>query len=58
VQIVCRKQDGKRYYFVLNFMETERTITLHRPMKLLYTGEEHNKERKLKPFETAVYEVL
>ncbi|MBR3231143.1 MAG: beta-galactosidase [Lachnospiraceae bacterium] len=57
VEVVLREKDGQRFLFVLNFMAEERTITLHKPGTLLYTGETVQGEVTLPAFGTAVYRV-
>ena len=57
VEVVLREKDGQRFLFVLNFMAEERTITLHKPGTLLYTGETVQGEVTLPAFGTAVYQV-
>ena len=57
VEVVLREKDGQRFLFVLNFMAEERTITLHKPGTLLYTGEKVQGEATLPAFGTAVYRV-
>lgn len=57
VEVVLREKDGQRFLFVLNFMAEERTITLHKPGTLLYTGGTVQGEVTLPAFGTAVYQV-
>ena len=57
VEVVLREKDSQRFLFVLNFMAEERTITLHKPGTLLYTGEKVQGEATLPAFGTAVYRV-
>ena len=57
VEVVLREKDGQRFLFVLNFMAEERTITLHKPGTLFYTGETVQGEVTLPAFGTAVYQV-
>ncbi len=58
VELVLRQREGKRYLFVLNFLENPQTITLRQSAILLYTGQQVQGEVHLAPFETAVYELL
>ena len=57
VELVMREKEGRRFLFVLNFMQTSQSITLCRKARLLYTGAETEGQVTLAPFGTAVYEI-
>lgn len=58
LEAVLREKEGKRYLFVLNFQAEEAGFTLHKEMRMMYTGERVQGEQKLPRFGTAVYEVM
>lgn len=58
LEVVLRAKEGKNYLFVLNFQAKDTAFTLHKKMKLLYTGNIVQGEQSLPAFGTAVYEVL
>lgn len=58
LEVVLREKEGKRYLFVLNFQAEEAGFTLHKEMRMMYTGEMVQGEQKLPRFGTAVYEVM
>ena len=49
---------SKKYFFVLNYMDSEQKIVLKKQMRVLYDNEIVSGEIWLKPYETAVYEIL
>lgn len=55
VEIAFQEKDGRQYLFVLNYMPTPQTITLHQSATLLYTGETVSGTITLPPYGTAVY---
>ena len=57
VELVLREKGDRRFAFLLNYTDAEQTVTLHQPMKNLYTGERKQGAVILPPFGTAVYEM-
>lgn len=57
LEIVMREKDGRKFLFVLNFLDTEQTFELRASALLLYAGEKQTGRISLPPFGTAVYEV-
>ena len=58
VEIIQRVKGNKKYFFVLNYMDSEQKIVLKKQMRSLYDNVIVNGEICLKPYETIVYEVL
>ncbi len=58
VELIPREKDGKRFVFALNYASTPETVTLHKPMIHLYTGESQQGTISLPPYGTAVWEDL
>ena len=58
VVLLMREKAGKRYLFALNYLAEERNVKLKTPARLM-TGEGGEKENlTLKPYGTAVFEIL
>lgn len=53
-ELAVRAKDGQDYFFVLNYIDGEQTMTLKQPMRNLFTGEVLSGEVVLKAFEVAV----
>ena len=58
VEVIQRVKGNKKYFFVLNYMDSEQKIALKKQMRSLYDNVIVNGEICLKPYETVVYEVL
>lgn len=58
VEIIQRVKGNKKYFFVLNYMDSEQKIVLKKQMRSLYDNVIVNGEICLKPYEAIVYEVL
>ena len=58
VEVIQRVKGNKKYFFVLNYMDSEQKIALKKQMRSLYDNVIVNGEIFLKPYETIVYEVL
>ena len=58
VEVIQRVKGNKKYFFVLNYMDSEQKIALKKQMRSLYDNVIVNGEIYLKPYETIVYEVL
>ena len=58
VEIIQRVKGNKKYFFVLNYMDSEQKIVLKKQMRSLYDNENVSGEIILRAYETAVYEVL
>ena len=56
-ELAVRERNGKRYFFVLNYLKEETEIEIHVPMVNLYTGSQIAGVQKLKGYETLVLEV-
>lgn len=54
VSVQSRDFENESYYFVMNFSETEKTITVSKELTDLLTGLEEKQEIKLKPYEVKV----
>ena len=54
VEIAVR---GEKYLFVLNFSKEEQTLCLNREVKNICTGHRESGHRRLKAYETRVYEI-
>lgn len=57
LEVVLRQKNGRKFLFVLNFMEREVKYELKQEMKLLYDNSKVNGECSLPEFGTAVYEI-
>jgi len=58
VEVIQRVKGNKKYFFVLNYMDSEQKIVLKKQMRSLYDNVIANGEICMKPYETIVYEVL
>lgn len=57
-EVIQRVKGNKKYFFVLNYMDSEQKIVLKKQMRSLYDNENVSGEIILRAYETAVYEVL
>ena len=58
VTLILREKGGKQYLFALNYLTEERTVKLKKPARLM-TGEGGETDSlTLKPYGTAVFEIL
>lgn len=55
-EIAVRAAEGVQYFFVLNFAGEASKITLHKPLRNLYTNEVEQGEKTLAGYEVAVYQ--
>lgn len=55
-EIAVREKAGMRYFFILNYLKEKVDITIHMPMKNLYTGNVISGIQSLKAYETLVLE--
>lgn len=58
VQIVLREKEGRKFYFVLNYMPGEKSVTVKRKMKNLLTDEECLGAVKMPAFGVMVLEEI
>lgn len=58
VEIIQRVKQNKKYFFILNYMDSEQKIVLKQKMRSLYENQIISGEISIKPYKTAVYEVL
>ena len=58
VEVIQRVKGNKKYFFALNYMDSEQKIVLKKQMRSLYDDLIVSGEIYLKPYETMVYEVL
>ncbi len=54
-ELAVRKNGNNTWYFVLNYSDSEKTITTKVPLQELLTGNVINGEHKLKPYDVAVF---
>ena len=55
VEVICREKDGRKFYFLLNYLPEEKTVVLHEKMRNLYDDALAEGEFVLKPYGTAVF---
>lgn len=55
VEVICREKDGRKFYFLLNYLPEEKTVVLHKKMRNLYDDALAEGEFVLKPYGTAVF---
>ena len=55
VEVICREKDGRKFYFLLNYLPEDKTVVLHKKMRNLYDDALAEGEFVLKPYETAVF---
>ena len=57
VELALRRKDGRQFLFLLNYLRTEAAVTLHKPVRSLYTGDVLSGAITLPPFGTLVVEI-
>ena len=55
VEVIQREKDGRKFYFLLNYLPEEKTVVLHEKLRNLYDDASVEGEFVLKPYETAVF---
>ena len=55
VEVICREKDGRKFYFLLNYLPEDKTVVLHKKMRNLYDDALAEGEFVLKPYGTAVF---
>ncbi len=57
IELIMREKDGNKYLFALNYQSEKKTLTLHRAMQSLFTGEMVQGAIELEPYGVEVYKI-